>query len=542
MGRTALLKTMAVEQVMDSIQAGSPASVRQIILLAVELLESIDPGADYPSEFVVWRLTGAREAVAEESIPGVLLRRELGVLVQRASARVPLSAETVEGGASDLHAAASGIGVSVRTLQRWRDQGLVIEHFLFPDEQVRLGVSEPALSRFRKSDPRRFARAAGFSRMDATEERRLTEAADALVDAGASPNQAALHVAASSPRAHETIRQLMRRRKGQTGPITGAGGRVTDHERQLVLNAWQRGIAVERVARRLGRSLGAVRRIAAEVRADRLRAIHPQWIRFPVFEDPEAERILLEAPRIREQPRSGDPSSIPGLLAAGSEDADILESLLIPAMHLQRCLAARRIASLGRSPAEARLDEIETDLRRADRLRMRAGCAVIGTALARLQQAEGVAATDASEPEPTARLAFCVEVVDRVLDQFDPRARGDLEPRLERRVALEADKQIALHERTGARPPGSRPGPGSTSDLLARLEPLRRWLGLPPFLAVRLDRLPRAQRGLLEDRFGLARSRPQSLAGLASRLGTTPRDVRQRLHAAMAALRAAGVD
>ncbi|MED5506378.1 MAG: hypothetical protein VX684_00895 [Planctomycetota bacterium] len=542
MGRTALLKTMAVEQVMDSVQAESPGAIRPIILLAIELLESIDPGADYPSEFVVWRLTGAREAVAEESIPGLLLRRELGVLIQRASARVPLPAETVEGGARELHAVASGIGVSVRTLQRWRDQGLVIEHFRFPDGQVRLGVSGGSLSRFRESDPQRFARAAGFTRMDASEERRLTEAADALVADGASPNQAALHVAASSPRAHETIRQLMRRRRGQTGPITGAGGRVTDHERQLVLNAWQRGVAIERVASRLGRSLGAVRRIGAEVRADRLRAISPQWIRFPVFADPEAERILLEAPRIREQPGPVDASSISGLLAAGGEDADILESMLIPAMHLQRCLAAGRIASLGRSPADARLDEIETELRRADRLRMRAGRAVIGTALARLQQAEGVAATEAAEPELAARLAFCVEVVDQVLDRFDPRARGDLEPRLERRVALETDKQIALHERTGARSPGSRPGPGRTTDLLVRLEPLRRWLGLPPFLAARLDRLPRSQRGLLEDRFGLGRSRPQSLSGLASRLGTTSRDVQQRLRASMSSLRAAKVD
>ena len=542
MGRTALLKTVAVERVMDSIHSEPPGSIRSTILLAIDLQESIEPGTDYPSEFVVWRLTGVREAVAEESIPGLLLRRELGVLIQRASARVPLPAETVEGGARELHAAASGIGVSVRTLQRWRDQGLVIEHFRFPDGQVRLGVSGRALSRFRESDPERFARAAGFSRIDASEERRLTEAADALIAGGASSNQAALHVAASSPRAHETIRQLIRRRRGQTGPITGAGGRVTNHERKLVLNAWQRGIAVERVASRLGRSLGAVRRIAAEVRADRLRAISPQWIRFPVFEDPEAERILLEAPRIREQPWPVDASSISGLLAAGDEDADILESMLIPAMHLQRCLAAGRIASLGRSPADARLDAIETDLRRADRLRMRAGRAVIGTALARLQQAEGVAATEASEPELAARLAFCVEVVDRVLDQFDPRARGDLEPRLERRVALETDKQIALHERTGARPRGSWPDPGRTTDPLVRLEPLRRWLGLPPFLWIRLERLPRSQRGLLEDRYGLARSRPQSLSGLASRLGITPRNVQQRLRVSMAALRAAGLD
>ena len=186
MGRSTF-KTMAVEQVMDSVQANPRCDPTD--QLAGDRVVGIDRSrGGLSSEFVVWRLPSP-EAVAE-SIPGLLLRRELGVLIQRASARVQLPAETVEGGARELHAAASGIGVSVRTLQRWRDQGLVIEHFRFPDGQVRLGVSGGALSRFRESDPQRFARAAGFTRMDASEERRLTEAADALVADGASPNRA----------------------------------------------------------------------------------------------------------------------------------------------------------------------------------------------------------------------------------------------------------------------------------------------------------------------------------------------------------------
>ena len=185
-------------------------------------------------------------------------------------------------------------------------------------------------------------------------------------------------------------------------------------------------------------------------------------------------------------------------------------------MLIPRCTSSmpcrRRIASLGRSPADARLDEIETELRRADR----PGCA--GRAITgprwRASSRRRVAAT-----ERPSRNRGAAGVLRRGrgpgLDRFDPRARGDLEPRLGRRVALETDKQIALHERTGGRSPGSRPGPGRTTDLLVRLEPLSDGWGF--LLPSPADRLPIAA-GPARGQFGLGRSRPRHFrARLAAR-------------------------
>ena len=531
MGRTAILKTVAVEQVLDSIPPDDSEAIESIISLGEELLDGLEIETEYPSEFVYWRLTGQRDEVPDEAIPGTLLRRELVVLIQRASALSPSPLDRIEGGGLDLHEAAASIGVSVRTLQRWRDQGLVFRHLLFPDGQVRIGVSHRALARFREQVPERFLQATRFSRMNAKEEQELVEATRRLMDEGASPNQAALEVASSSPRAHETIRQLIRRRRGERGPVMGAGGRVTPQERRLVLRAWDRGVPTDQVAHRLARSRGAIRRIAAEARAERLRTHRPGWMHLPVFENPEAERILLDAPQVRQGPASADSESLASILERGAEDSKILEALLLPAMHLQRLVVARAIDALARTPSVARLDTIETGFRRADMLRVRAGQAVLGASLARVQHAEGVPTEALPPAEQMLRLVFCINVVNRMLDDFDPRARGELEPRLDRRVALETDKQIALQQRRGTSSArtASEAAPRDVGTLLSSLEPMRALLGLSPHLACRRGRLEPDEQVLLEARYGLAILRPQTVEQLAESEGVSPRRIALRL-------------
>ena len=540
MARTAILKTVAVEQVLDSIKPDDPESVVGLIALAEELLGSLEMKNEYPSEFVLWRLTGERGQASAESIPGTQLLRELVVLIQRASAHTPTSFDQIEGGAWDLHEASASIGVSIRTIQRWRDQGLVLQHVLFPDGQSRLAVTHASLARFRDKSPERFQKATQFSRMNTQEEEQFVSATRDLIDQGASPNQAAFQVAASSTRSHETIRQLIRRRKGERGPVMGAGGRITSKERRLVLEAWDRGLDLQLVAARLGRSRSAVRRIASEARADRLRSLRPVWLHLGAFENPEAERILLQASQVvtAPEPSSTESDPIQAILKQGAQDSELLEALLLPAMHLQRRVVARLIDTLPRTPSIARLDLIETGLRRADILRLRVGRAVLGPSLARLEQAEGVSFEQRSSEQRSARIAFCVEVVDQMLDDFDPRARGELEPRLDRRVALETDKQSALRQRRGqASFDAFDDQLNRPLDLLSRLEPMRSILGLSPHLCARIDRLAAEDQQLLTSRYGLGSLRPQTIEELAEEAGASTRRISMRLQNSLHALR-----
>jgi hypothetical protein len=376
--------------------------------------------------------------------------------------------------------------------------------------------------------------------MGEAEENELLSRARRLMEAGASPNQAALQVAENSTRAHETIRQLLRRRRGEHGPVKGIGGRVSDRERSFVLRALDRGLDTAEIAERIGRSPSSTRRIAAEARAHRLLGLRPDWIDLPVFEQEDVECVLLEAREIVARPTSPPLWDAPPrvLLELLREPRANPEALLLPAMHLERRLAARRIDQLPRTPPVGRLDQIETGLRRADALRRRAGEAVLGAALGRVEQQMGTALHSLPEGELSRWLAFCVDVVDEQIDHFDPRARGEIEPRLDRRIALETDKQIARQEQRGRTGGGEAPIEGVAADaLLARLERVREPLGLAPWSRSRLGRLSETERQHMIARYGLDTVRPLTLAELSTLFGEPVRTITTTLRRCRRSLR-----
>ena len=122
-------------------------------------------------------------------------------------------------------------------------------------------------------------------------------------------------------------------------------------------------------------------------------------------------------------------------------------------------------------------------------------------------------------------LVFCVDVVGRTLDGFDPTSRGELEPRLDRRVALDTDKQIALLERDGSAHPEYMPeSERPLQNPCERFESIG-FLGLPDWLLGRVDRLEADQFELLEARYGLAREQPLFLSELCARFERSQRSI-----------------
>lgn len=541
MPRTAVLHTQTIQSILESLEHAEITRCQDTLRSAEELILEIDPDSSYPVEFVLWRLTGDRGAEETLPIKGGVLRRDLAILVQRASEHAPIDATEDPDGALDMHEAAAALGVSVRTVQRWRNDGLVFRQIRFADGQLRLGILHGTLKAFRERTSGRLHQAAGFTRISPEEERRFLDRARSLMASGQSLNQAALEIASQSTRAHETIRQLIRRHRGERGPVRGVGGRVRRRERRLVLEGIERGFDSSQLAERLGRSTPSIRRIGAEARADRLRGLRPSWIDLPAFDQADAEHVLLGARdvvhRRTVEPRGG---TLLEQVHALRETSDAPETLILPAMNLQSRIAARLIDVLPRIPPVGRLDEIETRLRRADSLRRRIGEAVLGAAIARVEQHLSSSITKLKPNQLGGWLAFCIDVVGAILEQFDPSARGEIEPRLDRRVALETDKQIALLER-GA--PGRSPDHGLVvaGDLWAGLERFR-VLGLASRLEARLERLGPDQRALVIARFGRGLDQAMTMQELSTRFDRSSRSLAVELAGALRILHRSGSD
>ncbi|HAW95848.1 MAG TPA: hypothetical protein DCX60_06190 [Phycisphaerales bacterium] len=541
MGRTAILKTLVFEHILESVeQAPDDQAIETLLTAGADLSAQLEHESFYPAEFIAWRLTGHREIDSGESLSGAVILRELAVLVQRASALRPRAVSAVHGGARDLHQVAADIGVSVRTLQRWRDDGLLMRQMLFPDGKVRLGISNLLLASFRDRHPERFQQAASFSRMTFQESHSLAEKAFQLIQDGNSPNQAARRLASQSGRSHEAIRQLIRRHRGERGPVRGAGGLVDDRERKLVLAGARRGLEIDEIGRRIGRSPVSTRRILAEARAVVVRELRPDWIHFAVFDQPDADQILLQARAVVHRPHPVfEPGSSLDTLRAleASEDERVLDSLLLPAMHLQRMRLSREIDQLPKTPPVGRLEMIETGLRRADFLRRRVGEVALESALYRVAHHRNLPISRFSGDAFARAVRFCIEVVSDMLDHFDPQARGGLEPRFDRRIALEVDKRIALRQRGSVREESALPKERTVDALLSLLEPARLRLGLSPHLVARLDRLVDGQAELVMDRYGLGRRQPQSLDALAAQWDVPVRRMHRILAEAVRQLR-----
>jgi hypothetical protein len=537
LGRTAILKTLVFENILEALEkAPESRKIENLLEAGGEFSTQLEHESSYPAEFIAWRLTGDREIDSGEALSGTVVLHELSVLVQRASALVPRDVATLPGGGRDLHQVAADIGVSIRTLQRWREDGLLMRHMLFPDGKIRLGVSNQMLASFRERFPDRFYQAAAFSRMTSEESSALAERAFTLIQNGNSPNQAARLLASQCDRSHEAIRQLIRRQRGERGLVQGAGGLVDDRERRLVLAGVRRGLETSEIGSRIGRSVVSTRRILSEARAVVLRDLRPNWIHFSVFDEPDADQVLLQARSVVHRshpvPERSSPLEHVQALKTG-DDEHVLESLLLPAMHLQRMRLSRSIDQLPKTPPVGRIEAIETGLRRADFLRRRVGEVALKSALSRVAHHRNIPVARFSEEAFSQAAFFCIQVVSDMLDHFDPQARGELEPRFDRRIALEVDKRIALRERGSGAEDFVLPDVRSVDAFLALFEPARSRLGLAPHLVARLDRVSSREAELVQDRFGLGLLQPQSLQGLAERHGVSARQIQRRLAEAM---------
>ena len=176
---------------------------------AEQLLEDIEPDRLYPDDFIVYRITSYRidRPDASTSVVGDALTRDLVNFIQQLSWDLSLDSRQPRGEAVAMDEVARRLGVSRRTLQRCRKDGLVM-HWVRGDGSRRvLSCFLDALDRFLERHGERLVRASRMTRMSMQEQEDLVREAHDMVtgDPVASLNEVAARLAAESGRGHETI-------------------------------------------------------------------------------------------------------------------------------------------------------------------------------------------------------------------------------------------------------------------------------------------------------------------------------------------------
>jgi len=522
---------------------------RRLIHAAQALGAEIDTALTYPMDFVVFRLAGYRPERADGeplTLRGRELLADLSVLALHLSEAQPLAPEELGERSIPLAEAAAIVGVSSKSLQRYRRMGLFV-YWVQTPEGPRLHCLASGLDRLKSRLAAEAPRAGrGVRRIDAQERRRIiSRAVDLSAGAPLTLNQAASLLAAEFGRGRDTIRQVLRRHDERAAePIFGTGSRLTDHQKRVAWRAWRRGVPRQAIAARFGHSPLTIARAVRQRHAEVLRALRPEWIELPTFARADAQSVILAAPVVlaaacaaqgHEQITDARHWIAQMRSVAGAEEAH--ESALLGAWYLLRRRIHHATAALPVQPGAHALDQIETDARLLSAVGDRLVAGAAPPLLRRLDQLVGgpVQSLPAELLQRALRAMFIA--IGQALESVDPSRSQRLERRgawiLERLVAEQAlvREHRAQPRAAGApvvmRPPMRLALPWlAAHDLLLSSHALQRRPSLAP-----------SESHLIDLRFGLSGRAPATMRAIAVEMGLPLALVTRRIHRAEGRLR-----
>ncbi|RMH11050.1 MAG: hypothetical protein D6695_10105 [Planctomycetota bacterium] len=520
-------------------QAPRGALLRQIER-AEALAGQIDPETDYPRDWVVFRVTGYRPDGADATVTsGHSLLESLSAFVERLCEQAELTPEDLPEGSFEVDELCARWQVSRKSVDRARRRGLVARRV--GGSGARRIVFSPAAVEAHEARAHPGPKPEGRRIPGDVRAQMIARAARYRRMLGCSANQSARRLARRYDYSAEAIRQLLKRHDEQAGEqaIFREQGPLSRREQELAFRVLRRGLSPATVARRLDRSTGSIRRACLQYRARMLETIDLEGPRAPVFERDDAEEVILTRPAVRERASGRIPASLHAFLdlcrSSKAPDRTSERDLAI-ALHLLRCRAREGIAEIKRvGPGVLKVDEVETTLRRASRLKTALVEGQLKLLIATGEQRLGAGLESLPERTLVSLLDCLFSSLCGAVDRFDPFHGGRLASPASialDRAALEWARAHEIVRPREGRAQRRLIDPGV--DVACRVvDAWQRWLEPDVRIESVLSQLDEADADFLRQRFGLAGAWPRSASDLAQSLGIPVQHVVRRERAAV---------
>ena len=365
----------------------TPADKRQEQLDAAEkLFELIEKDKVYPFEFVFFRITGFQpEGLSElEPIEGEALADDLRIFITKLSGQVASSVSELEEKVYTIEELAEAIGVSMKTISRWRGRGLLARKFVFVGGKKRIGILESSVDKFLTANPKLIYRAKNFALLTRKEKEQIIKQAAALASkTKKSRYQIIKQIAGEMGKSHETVRYILLKQE-KANPderiFSKPSGVISPVQEAQIYRLFKQGYSVKELMERFIRNKSSIYRIINQRRARALVAQRIEFIDSDEFLKADAKKILAK-PVSPERFSSGKRVELLGL--AGSSLNDYLQALkMVPALNREREVELFRrynylkylvcITKAGIKPAHvssARIGEIENYLAEAEKIK-----------------------------------------------------------------------------------------------------------------------------------------------------------------------------
>ena len=425
----------------------SPAEKRaEVVRRAEQLHDELEAEKNYPFDFLVYRLT-ARRVPASDSVMlvGEAIMPDLRLLIDTLSRSTEII--EVDGDPAKTTAElAESLGVSTKTIMRWRNEGLRWRWGMRAGKPTVL-ITQSALQAFEDEHPERLPTAAAFQRFSDSEKARLIGRARRLAQATEVLPQAILrHLSKRTGRSVEALRQLTHRHDAahpdqpvftdRTAPLSG-------EQKVAIDQSYQQGMTVSALCEAYGKTRSTIYRVLHEARAQRIKAMPIEVIHSPVFEREDADEVLMQPIARKAKQRDLPPAviaSLPALLKPlydrSIESDDVVRSLVVRYNFLKyrARLTQGRIAAA--SPKASLMDEFDHLYARFNRARGEVIAVMLPIALSivlRQQSDHG----RLSDPSLMAMLYIAHDVMLETIESYDATVAHTLESVLTNRLLKE---------------------------------------------------------------------------------------------------------
>lgn len=312
----------ALKQLADQQVRFAPRDLRlQQTDRAETLLNELNASDEYPYTEICSRITSRKtEMYPDLTIPGRDVIHDLRLFVEDMSDSADLSAESYGDQVMTVDEISKHYNVSTKTVDRWRNRGLVSRRFRFGNRK-RIGFLRTSVENFVRSHPDEVQRGRSFSQLTSGEREAIISSARRMAQRGMCPAQIGKELSRQTGRSPETIRYTLKHFDEEHPDLAifpRASRPLTAGQRELLYLDYQRKVPMERLAVRYGRTRASVYRILAEIRAEKLLASPIDFMDSPDFHVANAETsILCEAPVVEgKQTKQRVPPGLPPYLAS----------------------------------------------------------------------------------------------------------------------------------------------------------------------------------------------------------------------------------
>ncbi len=296
------IKNHNLAQLLMQLRFTPPSKRRKQLEGAEQLLSIIDKDREYPFEFICFKITGFRPKgqIDWQPIKGDELINDLRIFISKLSSQVAPPVWEQGEKVYTIEELAKELGVSTKTINRWRKRGLVALKFTFDDGEKRFGLLHSTVNEFLEGHPELVASARKFARLTKKEKQQIIRQAVSLAfRTKLSRYQVINRIAEKLGRSHETVRYVIanyEKENPQKRIFSKPAGVVSPAEAAEIYRLYKQGGDIREMMKHFHRTKSSIYRIIKLGRAKSILAGKIEYVSSEEFSAADAEQKILANP------------------------------------------------------------------------------------------------------------------------------------------------------------------------------------------------------------------------------------------------------